>query len=1761
MQWTPFLLLVAVGLTAAEHGWKSGSQYKYQVRGRSMAGLQQVADQYVGIVMKAKLQVTPKSDSELSLQVQDAQYADVHANLTGGWNGDIPEEKLHYQQLPINNKPFELKFKNGVVDKMVVDKNLPTWELNMLKAIASQLQVDTKAENLKSSRINSLPNKDQAYGVYKTMEDTVAGEVETIYDISPLPQYVIQSRPQLAPLPKLRGDGQLIDIVKTRNFSNAEQRMAYHYGFTGLTDWEPASNQMGNFLSRSSVSRVIISGSLERYTIQSSVTTDKIAIAPHLYNNQKGVVGSRMNLTLESVNPSSGSPSSVQNPRSVKNLVYEYNAASQQEGAQNHNAYKQYQSSEDSSSRNSIQASKQIDGVQIVQKLAKQIGAEVQQPNAIPGDNTLSKFEIMARVIRTMSADQLKKATEHIYYPYSKASPKSSQDAQSYQAWTSFRDAVAQAGTGPALLTLKDWIKSGKVEGQEAAELVSAVQNTARTPTPEYMDAFFNLATSEEACRQWFLNTSAILSFSNLVRKAQVNNDTAHTRYPSHVFGRLYPRKQAQKAVAEKYIPYLQNQLRKAVSQSDSPKIQVYIRALGNMAHPKILSVFEPYLEGKEPMSDFQRLTIVASMDKMTKTYPKLARSVLFKIYQNAGDAPEVRVAAVMQLMKTNPPAQILQRMAENTNSDHSKQVNSAVKSAIESAARLRTPSAHELAQNAKSAVNMLTPKNYGAQYSKNALRSYIVQEQQLGYQSQYTNIQSGDSILPSSMFWALRKNLGGYKRQEFQASYMTSSADDLMDLLCDQFESQQESSSHKKSGSARRSQPSSGSSHWSVDKVANMLNIETDDAEQLEGNVLISALSGKKFFAFDNHTIEQLPRLAKKAASKLREGQHFNYTKMYNQFSAKIGFPTATGLPFVFSFTVPTYAYVGGSIQAKSHPDISDSKDSIKIPKSINASADVEITYSAKAQGKMGFVTPYNHKRYTAALHKNIHVHVPLRVAFDIDVENNKIAAKVQPLDANHKHKLFEYSTVAYTAKHDILDMQPELNANNDVEIVHVRSPRRNETTVGQDSTGFAFDVKVQSEQKFLDWATPLNALRRHDAISALLYTTAEKSINNNNVTITYNPEKSSAKSAQITASYDSEDETNNSSGESGNHQSHNKHRGSQERGSSSGNAAAEAAAASSSPDSAQRKEQFLRKAGAGIQDSYAQMVDMSIQFNGEHKAQYVATAAYASSGVSEKNRFLFYIGMSPARNGKDYQIALDVEAKMPNVPLVNYRKALEADASSHISAQLNFGEKGSSGAQVSLQGKLVQTSERRDYVRHHPVSALCEQQMQQGNYIQQACRNATAAANMLDQYRFTINYEKVPESVKNATYKAYALARYFGNLYVSENIVNPNNKQGQVEIQVNLGKDLQSVNVSMAAPAISASFQNVPLNPYVAAAVAVHPEYNAADRVGQHLLLSQQFPTCSIDKNQATSFDNKSYPINLGGSWHVMAYWEPKSHFDSNSASSASSSEQQAFTILVRQSGSDKKEIIAVLGNDIVEILPQSEGQKAGIVKFNGKKATFDAQSSDTFQDENGNTVIQVFALPDGTVRVLGQKHGLEIMFDGQRVKLQVSNSYRGQMRGLCGVFDGEPVNDFTSPKNCILRNPYEFAASYAIPDSSLTSPAKELRQKAENADCYRQTVMLGDVISENEAGRSTKRSSSKSSNSNRKQEFQNDTRPQLSCQSQSQEANTAQKNVDFHCVSDATAAKRWEDQIKRGASPDFSKKGANYKHSMKLPSRCNA
>ena len=115
-------MIIVIGL-----GWKVGQQYKYELRSRALVGLHQVANQYSGVLIKGQVTIVPTAERQLWLRVNRAQYAELHANLTHGWATFVPDNKLHYHELPLTSKPIELRLKNGTVSEQFHLKFYPKY--------------------------------------------------------------------------------------------------------------------------------------------------------------------------------------------------------------------------------------------------------------------------------------------------------------------------------------------------------------------------------------------------------------------------------------------------------------------------------------------------------------------------------------------------------------------------------------------------------------------------------------------------------------------------------------------------------------------------------------------------------------------------------------------------------------------------------------------------------------------------------------------------------------------------------------------------------------------------------------------------------------------------------------------------------------------------------------------------------------------------------------------------------------------------------------------------------------------------------------------------------------------------------------------------------------------------------------------------------------------------------------------------------------------------------------------------------------------------------------------------------------------------------------------------------------------------------------------------------------------------------------------------------------------------------------------------
>lgn len=352
-----------------------------------------------------------------------------------------------------------------------------------------------------------------------------------------------------------------------------------------------------------------------------------------------------------------------------------------------------------------------------------------------------------------------------------------------------------------------------------------------------------DLISDQKVTQQEYLNRIAPVAFSELVFNAQSNRRKSQDIYPIYSFGEMAP--QNDNDLVNLYIPYMERQLTKAIENDNSPLTQAYILALGDLGHPRILSVFEPYLEGQKPVSTYQRMLMVMSLNRLLQTNTRLTQSVLYKIYLNKREAYEVRCTAVYLYFLTNPSMVTLLRMARYTNYDKSDEVNSAVRSSIESLANLKDLKFKRVADKARVARKLLSPTNYDYTYSHSYIMSKFLAE----------TIGSDDSNIPKYARFEIYNHNSRLKQFILKTEYAVSS----MKQLLNSFFVKKEEKSQKQSP---------------VKKLVEKLNIQTREPEKLEGNILFGTMYGKILYPMDNQDVEKF--------ANCKYPKFFFYKKMY---------------------------------------------------------------------------------------------------------------------------------------------------------------------------------------------------------------------------------------------------------------------------------------------------------------------------------------------------------------------------------------------------------------------------------------------------------------------------------------------------------------------------------------------------------------------------------------------------------------------------------------------------------------------------------------------------------------------------------------------------------------------------------------------------------------------------------------------------------------------------------------------------------------
>lgn len=353
------------------------------------------------------------------------------------------------------------------------------------------------------------------------------------------------------------------------------------------------------------------------------------------------------------------------------------------------------------------------------------------------------------------------------------------------------------------------------------------------------------MVTMPEVTSDEFLNSTAIITFAELVRYSQMNHDTVQHRHSSNCFG--HPSPKHNPAIFRDYIPYMADELKRSIDNNEFAKSHVFIRALGNVAHPRILTIFEPYLEGEINASTFQRLLMVFSLNNLASLRPRLARGVFYRIYQNTAEAHQLRSAAVAFLMTTNPPASMLQRMAEFTNYDHSRSVNAAVKQAIESASTLTTPESQDLATKARNVLSLLNKESYDLKESINYFSDHAASEWKLAYRT-HAYVAS-INFIDLALYASLEAKFGDLVVPKSEVGALLSSLQHVYNAWSRGFNGGYDNATEK----VRNIE-------FDPENIAKLLKINTPTNDNLEGVFWINSKYNNKFVSFDEHTLQSIP-------------------------------------------------------------------------------------------------------------------------------------------------------------------------------------------------------------------------------------------------------------------------------------------------------------------------------------------------------------------------------------------------------------------------------------------------------------------------------------------------------------------------------------------------------------------------------------------------------------------------------------------------------------------------------------------------------------------------------------------------------------------------------------------------------------------------------------------------------------------------------------------------------------------------------------
>lgn len=530
------------------------------------------------------------------------------------------------------------------------------------------------------------------------------------------------------------------------------------------------------------------------------------------------------------------------------------------------------------------------------------------------------------------------------------------------------------------------------------------------------------------------------------------------------------------------------------------------------------------------------------------------------------------------------------------------------------------------------------------------------------------------------------------------------------------------------------------------------------------------------------------------------------------------------------------------------------------------------------------------------------------------------------------------------------------------------------------------------------------------------------------------------------------------------------------------------------------------------------ANVVDISVEFKGSKKREYIATISSANSKTDGKSRVLVFAQKSSEKeNSKDKPakgVYLQVDAKYQTTEELRQEKRDQMKPHAEVDFKLSYALDNSLEL-AKLRGRveMKQSSEFRAYMQEQSnTKSTTESQ----------------SPNTVDHIKVELDVKDVPTAAleKETGVKASNVYNYirYSTLGFSDENLEYEGKKDEITIEMRFANDMESANFTLKTPTMKTEWNGIAV-PKMSKNFAVVPNnWNLLEELRREVIHGRD--NCVIAGSEINTFDNRTVKhAHLGNTWHLAVHkmrdsenvnenengnrYENKNkdnkreHYVSvlvrdaernneqeynqrennqrDNNNNQEDNEQQSQNRNDQERQNQRKEVLIVLHQEkqddiTLRLAPRKDGSSTPRFFVDEKEKQFSSSRTEEVRSkDNPNEIMaRVYVMEERqgkmqeerTVRVETNVGNLEVNYDGKNVQIR-SNGILRNNRGVCGAFTGQSANEMKSPDNKIINNDKDFVTSWAVVEDDSDAETKRMQRRIKEKSYPKEELMFGSPI----------------------------------------------------------------------------------------------